>query len=572
MLDDNHYDVRRSAAYALGKIGTEVAIDPLIKLLADHDSSVRRSAAEALGKIGTEAAIDPLIKLLDDDDSWVRRSAADALGKIGTEATIDPLIKLLDDDDSRVRSRAADALGKIGTEAAIDPLSKLLDDDDSWVRSSVASALGNIGTEATIEPLIKLLDDHDYYVRISLASALGKIGIEATIPKLINLLKKEELAATNNKHTVQETINALNAIQERYQIYNPIYSPKPNPKPDPPKATQTMYILHLSDLHITSPEQATLWSNQLAQDLIQDLQIPHLDALILSGDIANYSTPEEYQAAQQFLHNLRQDFTLDPKQIVLVPGNHDLNWKLAKRGYQLLDLEEYHGELKEGYYIKGEDVIRVRDEAKYQQRFAHFSEFYQAIKTEPYPLDYDHQAIIDHFPEQNLLILGLNSAWQLDHHFRDRASIHSGALSNALTDIRRNPDYRNCLKLAVWHHALHSAGSDRITDQGFMEQLAQAGFRFFLHGHIHRAETSLFRYDLSPSGRKLDQIGAGTFGAPTKELIPGYPWQYNLLKIKDNQLTVYTRRREEINGAWKPDSRWTQGPGVGGLDYYSIEL
>ncbi|NEO96753.1 MAG: hypothetical protein F6K56_44270, partial [Moorea sp. SIO3G5] len=422
--------------------------------------------------------------------------------------------------------------------------------------------------EATIDPLIKLLDDDHSDVRSSAADALGKIGTEATIPKLINLLKKEEFLVTHDEDTFQYTIKAIQAIQERYQIYNPTYSPKPNP----PKPTQTMYILHLSDLHITTGEQATLWSNQLAQDLIQDLDIPNLDALILSGDIANYSTPEEYQAAKQFLHNLRQDFPLDSKQIVLVPGNHDLNWKLAKRAYQLLDLEDYDGELKEGHYIKGQDVIRVRDEAKYQQRFAHFSQFYQAIKTEPYPLDYDQQAIIDYFPDQNLLILGLNSAWQLDHEFRDRASIHSGALSNALTEIRRNPDYRNCLKLAVWHHALNSPGSDRITDQGFIQQLAVAGFRFFLHGHIHKAETSLFRYDLSPTGRKLDQIGAGTFGAPTKELIPGYPWQYNLLKIKDNQLTVYTRRREEINGAWKPDSRWTQGAGEGALDYYSIEL
>ena len=601
LLNDDNSDVRRSAAYAMGKIGTKVAIYPLIKLLNDHDSVVRRiaakamekigteatidpfiklldylksdvciSAAEALGKIEIEAAIDPLIKLLDDLKSDVRSIAAEALGKIATEATIYPLIKCLDDDDYFVRKSAADALGKIGTEVAIYPLIKLLDDPKSDVRIIAADSLGKIGTEVAINPLIKLLDDDHYDVRIRAVDALGKIGTEATIPKLINLLNKEELAATRNKNIFQTTINIINAIQERYQIYNPTYSPKPNP----PKAitTQTMYILHLSDLHITTGEQATLWSNQLAQDLIQDLQIPNLDALILSGDIANYSTPDEYQAAQQFLHNLRQDFPLDPKQIVLVPGNHDLNWKLAKRGYQLLDLEDYDGELKEGHYIKGEDVIRVRDEAKYQQRFAHFSQFYQAIKTEPYPLDYDQQAIIDHFPEQNLLILGLNSAWQLDHHFRDRASIHSGALANALTEIRRNPDYRNCLKLAVWHHALNSAGSDRITDQAFIQQLAVAGFRFFLHGHIHKAETSLFRYDLSPTGRKLDQICAGTFGAPTKELIPGYPWQYNLLKINDNQLTVYTRRREEENGAWKPDSRWTQGAGVGALHYYSIEL
>ena len=631
LLDDDHDDVRISAAYSLGKIGTEATIDPLIKLLHDHNSLVRISAAyalgdigtettidlliklldddnsdvriraaEALGNIGTEATIDPLIKLLNNDhkssvrrsaakatidpfikfldhhlNSLVRRSAAEALGKIGTEATIEPLIKLLDDNDYWVHRSAAKALVKIGTEATIDPLIKLLDDDDSELRRSAADTLGKIGTEATIDPLIKLLDDNRSSVRRSAAEALGKIGTETTITKLINRLNNEELAATNHKDTVQETIKAIQAIQERCQVYNPTYRPKPIPKPDPPKpiTTQTIYILHLSDLHITTPDQAQNWSNQLAQDLTQDLQIPHLDALILSGDIANKSTPEEYQAAQQFLDNFRQDFPLDPNQIVLVPGNHDLNWKLSEDAYEFLYRKNYDGELKEGHYIEESPrLIGVRDEAKYQQRFAHFSQFYQAIKTEPYPLDYDEQGIIDHFPEQNLLILGLNSAWQLDHHFKDRASIHSGALSKALTEIRGNSDYHNCLKIAVWHHPLNSDGSDRITDQGFIEQLAVAGFRFFLHGHIHKAETSLFRYDLSPTGRKLDGICAGTFGAPTLELRSGYPWQYNLLTFEGNQLTVYTRRREEENGAWKPDSRWTQGPGKSGLDYYSIEL
>ncbi|NEO50589.1 MAG: metallophosphoesterase, partial [Moorea sp. SIO4A3] len=339
------------------------------------------------------------------------------------------------------------------------------------------------------------------------------------------------------------------------------------------KSYQTTHILHLSDLHITNSDQATLWSNQLAQDLSYELQIPHLDALILSGDIANYSTAKEYQAVQQFIDNLCQDFSLDPKQIVLVPGNHDLNWELAEEAYELCDRKKYQGTLTEGHYIaESPNVIRVRDEAKYQQRFANFSKFYQAIKAQPYPLEYDQQGIIDYLPEQNLLILGLNSAWELDHHFKTRASIHSGALTNALTQIRRNPDYDKCMKIAVWHHPLNSDGSDRITDKGFIYQLAVAGFRFFLHGHIHKAESHLFRYDFSPGGRKLDGICAGTFGAPTFELRSAYPWQYNLLKINDKQLTVHSRRREEENGAWKPDSRWSQGSGQSALDYYCIEL
>ncbi|NET59977.1 MAG: metallophosphoesterase [Symploca sp. SIO2E6] len=333
------------------------------------------------------------------------------------------------------------------------------------------------------------------------------------------------------------------------------------------------YILHLSDLHITKPDQAKLWSNQLAEDLRRELEIPHLDALILSGDIANHSTPEEYQAAEQFLHHLRQDFPLEPEQIIIVPGNHDLNWQQAKDAYKLVDLEYYEGEPEEGHYIKVDDtVIRVRDEDKYKQRFVNFSNFYEAIANQPYPQDYNQQGILYHLPEQNLLFLGLNSAWQLDHHYKSRASINMNALSKAITEIRRNRDYDNCLKIAVWHHPVVSANEDRITDTAFLDQLAVAGFRFFLHGHIHKAETSNYRYDRSQNGRKLDQICAGTFGAPTQELVTGTPWQYNLLQFEADKLTVRTRRRSKENGAWEADSIWRQGKGNSSVDYYTIDL
>ena len=343
-----------------------------------------------------------------------------------------------------------------------------------------------------------------------------------------------------------------------------------------------MNILHLSDLHFGTPEQAQIWSNQLVQDLRNELNVASLDALILSGDIANKSTESEYEAARQFLDSFREDFPLKSEQIIIVPGNHDLNWQKSEDAYTPVRRRNYsgptiivNGETRPdpNYAIdKGGDYVEQQDEGKYKERFFYFSQFYQSIKGAPYPIDNEKQYTIDHFPDGNLLILGLNSAWQLDHYDKDRASINMKALTNALTEIRRKPEYKNFLKIAVWHHPLNSAGNDRITDQGFMEQLAVAGFRFFLHGHVHEAQTSLYRYDMSTDGRKLDRICAGTFGAPTKELVPGYPWQYNLLKFEADQLIVETRRREKENGAWKPDARWLQGAGQDPLPRYTIAL
>ncbi|WP_228119698.1 HEAT repeat domain-containing protein [Anabaena sp. YBS01] len=52
------------------------AIPGLLELLKDSESNVRSSAAFALGKIGTEAAIPGLLELLKDSESNVRSSAA----------------------------------------------------------------------------------------------------------------------------------------------------------------------------------------------------------------------------------------------------------------------------------------------------------------------------------------------------------------------------------------------------------------------------------------------------------------------------------------------------------------
>jgi len=334
-------------------------------------------------------------------------------------------------------------------------------------------------------------------------------------------------------------------------------------------------ILHLSDLHFGTSEQAKLWAGQLVEDLQHNLDISELDGLILSGDIANKSTSEEYESAKQFLDEFIKDFSLKTEQILIVPGNHDLNWDLSKKAYTLKDKDECNtDELQEGYYIPvSDDVVRVLNPEKYPERFTNFKDFYDHYKAsiKEYSLDAGKQYSIDIIGD-NILILGLNSAWQLDHHYKSRATINNTALTNALNEIRRNNTYRNCpLKIAVWHHPINSPFEDRIKDSDFLQRLAVNDFNLFLHGHVHKAENDEFRYDLNVDGRKLHRICAGTFGAPTKELNTGIPWQYNLLKIESDKVIVHTRKREAENGAWEGDFRWRYGKNKT-KDYYEIDI
>ena len=338
-----------------------------------------------------------------------------------------------------------------------------------------------------------------------------------------------------------------------------------------PDSRGLVEILHLSDLHFGTKDDAYNWYGQLSDDLKHELGCKRLDGLVLSGDVSQCAAQSEYKAAVAFVTSLCEEFMLDPERIAVVPGNHDLNWKVSKQGYDRGNRGDFEttDESERGRWIVDGIDFWVRDERSYRNRFDLFSkEFYEKVKGVPYPKDYAEQFIIHHWYDLGLLVVGFNSAWEIDHHYLTRAGIHPRAVSGALAALRATPDQEHYLKLVVWHHPLVSNEESRITDHGFLERLAQAGFRFAMHGHIHKSETYQYCYDLSPEGRRVDIIAAGTFGAPKRDWTPGYPLQYNLLRFEGDKLTVETRRREATNGAWKPDARWLQGPGKDPLPRY----
>jgi HEAT repeat protein len=201
-LKSPNIESRRTAAFALGKIGAEGAtyIDDLVRVLSDADESVREAAANALGEIGPLAAdaVKPLTRQVESDASpAVRRAAASALGKMGSRAeTATAALKAaLAHQDPRVRQNAAWALGQIGSNAierSIPELRKLLKDGDPMVRRDTALAIGNGGAMAkdAVQDLIAALRDDDALVRRYAVTALGKLGsaAEPAVPVLVGIL------------------------------------------------------------------------------------------------------------------------------------------------------------------------------------------------------------------------------------------------------------------------------------------------------------------------------------------------------------------------------------------------
>lgn len=313
-------------------------------------------------------------------------------------------------------------------------------------------------------------------------------------------------------------------------------------------------ILHISDLHLENPDKANTFRNQLENDLKQDLEIEKLDFIVVSGDIGNKSTPEEYQAAETFFNTLMENMGTERERLIIVPGNHDLNWKISRNeGYDFIYRVDYDGKFDENIHIKvNDDIIQIRKPEKYMNRFRHFIDFYEKITGIPYPMDVREQGIVQFFNDEKILFLGLNSSHELDHHFTQRSGIDGEAITYGLDQIDRM-GCEDFLKIAVCHHPV--SGMEMMKPD-FLERLFQCRFHVLLHGHIHEAKHDFYHYDPK---REIYIVGAGTFGVQTKEdMVQGIPHQYNLLLYSpdENRIEVKTRKKDRPEGAWSADARW----------------
>ena len=156
------------AGDVLHDIGDETVAERVRPLLTGENRSLKIRAISILGGIGDVEAVDELITLLmKDPDEYICKACATALGEIGDERAILPLIDALDSHSSKAKKTvvsnldlsnlAYKALIRIG-EPTLDPLLARFGTFDAiYTRRVACFVLGKIGDERAIEPLEALL-------------------------------------------------------------------------------------------------------------------------------------------------------------------------------------------------------------------------------------------------------------------------------------------------------------------------------------------------------------------------------------------------------------------------------
>ncbi|HET6645474.1 MAG TPA: MFS transporter [Fimbriimonadales bacterium] len=181
---------RESAIRQLGTSGMTMAETELTRLLVDPSPRIRREAADALAKMGSDPSVEALVELVENHPLLVEEEMIDALASIGGRRAVSPLIALLENPSSALRRASARALGKLRSPTALQALiAAARNPDDAELRRAAVRALRQIGDPSCAPVIQEALGDPYPSVRIAAAEACADLSLAECAPMLRQILR-----------------------------------------------------------------------------------------------------------------------------------------------------------------------------------------------------------------------------------------------------------------------------------------------------------------------------------------------------------------------------------------------
>ncbi|MEW9531184.1 metallophosphoesterase [Microbispora sp. NPDC049125] len=272
---------------------------------------------------------------------------------------------------------------------------------------------------------------------------------------------------------------------------------------------RTVTILHLSDTqfgahHGFGADGAADLDRahaSLAARLLTDLALLREDRgaapdlIVASGDLAEWARRQEFDQVHDFLAELAEGLGLTRQRVVIVPGNHDVNWKKC-----------------EAYFLNCQaDEIEPIPPCwpKWEPYFAMFSRFYADVPGITFAPD-EPWTLVE-IPELKTVVAGLNSTLAESH--RDEEHYGYCGERQLLAFARRLSAYEQdgWLRIGAVHH--NPVISDEKDDAFLMDRLAfgeilAPRLQRLLPGHTHHSRMDSFGAD------GLPVLCAGSVGVP----------------------------------------------------------
>ncbi len=340
-------------------------------------------------------------------------------------------------------------------------------------------------------------------------------------------------------------------------------------------------ILHLSDLHFGRHHTRDLNRQPLyADESSYEDEIAKLkaditrvnnayrispDYIVVTGDIAEFSKEKEYQFAKIYLDEIRSACGLSSGKVLMVPGNHDINWNICQS--ERLKMEALDRPFDYPYFVK------------FQLYQEFFNNFYRRGRDsdEEYPV-FDERLFVNYpFLDQGIFFIGFNSCVReselTDDHY---GWISVDQVNRAINECNRVDPDKRLLRIALMHHNYcrdSAYDNENLSDADDIEiALANAGIKLILHGHQHVPKATITGI---PNG-EMHVLATGSAGLDA-ETLPENARRYQYIVIQDSGVNVYRRRFEPKSrdhtgfGAWVsdpvPEDSPLYGRGPGNINF-----
>lgn len=251
-------------------------------------------------------------------------------------------------------------------------------------------------------------------------------------------------------------------------------------------------ILHLSDLHF-GVQDANYGSKDMAnlhQRAIDELcgalrRIPEEypdwcpDIIAVTGDVAWAAKEDDYKQAAEFIQRLMDMFHLLPEDVILCPGNHDVDLGVSMYTFPVKTQKE------------SEKHLSVKGIAYRSAPFANFSKFAENLGIPPLENSVGDMSVRYLYgcrDIRNIRFAVFNTAWNVRKREPDeKESLWIGSLLT--NDVLRQPQNpKNDLFVSLFHHPFGKLDDSECRSYGqklVVKQDILAVSDVILNGHIH---------------------------------------------------------------------------------------
>ena len=258
------------------------------------------------------------------------------------------------------------------------------------------------------------------------------------------------------------------------------------------RENEPVRILHLSDPQYADPGQdqlAFIVEREIPRFILHDLEVP-VHFVAITGDITFSGTLEQFAYAEKKIRTLLEAFMPSREdwreRVLLVPGNHDVNLRLAAANHVGYNFSR--NELECNEILEDADQDEHTKPRNLRYALQAYRDFVWRLTGNPVVRDAEDLCWVnDSFLHLGLRFVLLNSAGTIACSAPNRAKVPTGALERMVASYA--PNSRRPFSIALSHHGPAAKGStdvESLENWSEVGKLIQdSGVRLLLHGHGH---------------------------------------------------------------------------------------